>query len=93
MTVTAVLIDGPDHLFIPISSFNLRIENGVTKYIQVVTPGLVYADDIADMASALLTIYSTDSAGITQTIGFLPITGITSYEGARNQSITIMAQA
>jgi len=93
MTITAILIDGPDQLFISISSFNLRIENGVMKYIQIVTPGLAYAGDIADMANALLTIYSTDNAGITQMIGFLPITGITSYEGARNQSITIMAQA
>ena len=80
-------------LTIPISSFQVNIEEGQQKYIQVVVPGLHYAEQIADRADGSLTIYRQDAVGAMVTIASMPITFIRIDEGGNSKSITLQANS
>lgn len=77
-------------MLIPISSFQARIETGITKSISAVVPGMDYAEQIADRSDATLTLYYADGVSATE-IGSLPLTSIRIDEGANSKSITLQA--
>jgi len=87
-----LVCDGFDDVVIPISSFSVQLQDGAISYIQVVIPGLNYADIIADRADGDVGLYYHTS-GSDNEIGILPITDIRIDEGGKNQSITLQANA
>jgi len=87
--VLAVLIDG-DALYFPISSFQLRRSAGVVSYIQVTTPGMDYAERIADHSSGQLGLYLSDGVYALE-MGSQTLRAIRIDKGGHSQSITLRA--
>uniref|UniRef100_A0A6M3J4H4 Putative tail fiber protein n=1 Tax=viral metagenome TaxID=1070528 RepID=A0A6M3J4H4_9ZZZZ len=79
---------------IPIESFQVRRRNGEPSYVQVVIPGIDYADDITDRAGGemvLHLVFREDGSTVqSEVIARSTLETVDVYEGGRNKSITLI---
>jgi hypothetical protein len=97
VVLCALRLEGVPDLDVPISSFQVTIDEGGSRRLQVVVPSLDQAEGIADRAGGEIAIlqrfvYSGGGQRIFE-IARVPISGIRIDEGSVNKSITLYAAA
>ena len=86
--------DGLENVTIPITSFQTRMRNAEPTYLQVVIPGLDYADDIYDRSNGRMLIdlaYKEDGVlKLVETIVSADLEDIMLYEGPESDRIVLV---
>lgn len=90
--ICTLVLSGLPDAQVPISAFQVYLENGAVKSIQAVAPSLAHSEQIADRAAGDIVLTAGDGE---QAIEFArqAITGLRIDNGAHNQSITIRSAA